>query len=409
MARKTPPPHTSLALTSTSTDPLFALAADSDFASLISPLGTLPAGPYDYAYVATNASTPGIIRIGDDLAALNGLIATGNGTDDINLLNSTGNNLIYAGNGVDKVVAGAGDDIAFGGNGNDDLSGGAGDDHLDGGNGVDVVNGNAGNDWLNGGQGADRLAGGTDEGTATINFAATAAGGASVTVLSTNAVAIADGAALTTGPAGPAGGLVEEGVFVDTATAPDTVHHVFSFTPTDVGPPGGAAAFIVAVYDADGGIVDSFDVTLTEGSKNFFSLVDNDAVDDGGTVAVFTGGAIVPGTLNLALGTALTTEAYVPVTLTPVSVEVSPGDTLLGGAARDTFVYHSGDGVDLISDYGRGDVIELHGIDPSDVTGLVEGGNITLLFGDGAGGIAPDAAIQVTGVSNISDLHLLFV
>src|SRR5215470_1023448 len=121
---KPPPLKTTLELVSTLDDPHFALSADADFASLTSPLGTLPGGPYDYAYVTTNASTPGIITIANDLAGLNGIIATGNGSDNIDLSNSTGNNLVYAGNGVDKVIGGAGDDFIFGGNGNDNLSGG---------------------------------------------------------------------------------------------------------------------------------------------------------------------------------------------------------------------------------------------------------------------------------------------
>src|SRR5262249_44356340 len=188
-------------------------------------------------------------------------------------------------------------------------------DHLDGGNGVDVLNGNEGNDWLSGGQGKDTLTGGTDDGTAVVTFAATDADGHSVTVLSTNSTEIADGATLTTGAAGTGNDLVEEGVFVDTSTAPDTVYHVFSFAPTDIGGPGGSTALIVGVFDSDGSLVDTFDVNMTEGVKNFFSLVDNDVVDDGGTVAVFAAGTLVPATLAAAAGSALDIEAYEPVTL----------------------------------------------------------------------------------------------
>ena len=108
---------------------------------------------------------------------------------------------------------------------------------------------------------------------------------------------------LTTGAAGTGNDLAEEGVFVDISTAPDTIYHVFSFSPTDVGPPGGSTAFVVGVFDADGSLVDSFDVNMTEGVKNFFSLVDNDTVDDGGTVAVFTDGTVVPATLAAAAAT----------------------------------------------------------------------------------------------------------
>jgi hypothetical protein len=140
--------------------------------------------------------------------------------------------------------------------------------------------------------------------------------------------------------------------------------------------------------------------------KNFFSLVDNNAVDNGGTVAVFTAGTPVPNTLAQAAVSALDIEAYKPVTLTPVSVAVTAGDVLSGGGANDTFVYHSGDGVDVINDYRTGDVIELHGIDPSGVKTVVAGGNTTLLFGDAAGGIAVNSAIELVGFTGHP--HLAF-
>ena len=105
--------------------------------------------------------------------------------------------------------------------------------------------------------------------------------------------------------------------------------------------------------------------------------------------------------------TALDTEAYEPVTLTPVSVDVTPGDVLLGGSSKDVFVYNLGDGVDIIGDYEAGDVIQLNGIDLADVTPLVEDGNLTLLFGDGAGGIMANSAIQIIGVTDFSDINLV--
>jgi Ca2+-binding RTX toxin-like protein len=314
---------------------------------------------------------------------------------------------VYAGNGVDKVVGGQGDDFIFGQNGNDTLNGGMGDDHVDGGNGVDFLSGNEGNDWLSGGQGKDTLAGGTDNGTADVTFEATDTDGHSVPVLSDNAPVLANDAVPTTGDPGTGPNLVEEGVYIDTSTAPDTISHVFSFTPEDVGGDGGETEFTVAVFDADGSLVDTFDLKMTEGVKNYFSLIDNDAVDDGGTVAVFTAGTVVPGTLaEVAAGTALGTEAYQPVTLTPVSVDITAGDELFGGAGNDTFVYNFGDGVDVIHDYQKGDVIELHGINPSDVKTVVENGNTIILFGDGAGGFAANSAIELVGFTG--QPHLLF-
>ena len=54
---------------------------------------------------------------------------------------------------------------------------------------------------------------------------------------------------------------------------------------------------------------------MTEGATNFFGFVDNDAVDDGGTVAVFDSAVVVPDTLAAAAALALDTEDYLPVTL----------------------------------------------------------------------------------------------
>lgn len=161
MSKKGPPQNTRVVLEDTLVDSHFALAqvvdpvsglpvANDAFQILIDPLGTLPGGPYDYAYVNTKASLPGQIEIGSSLAALNGIVASGNGKDDIDLSRSTGDNLVFAGNGNDKVKGGDGDEFAFGGNGNDELRGEEGNDYLDGGNGV------------------DELRGGEDAGTATV-------------------------------------------------------------------------------------------------------------------------------------------------------------------------------------------------------------------------------------------------
>jgi len=150
MPKKSPPHNTQLVLETTLVDPNFALAEIIDpilltpipnpaFAALIDPLGTLPGGPYDYAYVSKRASTPGKIEVGDSLESLNGIISTGNGKDVIDLSGSTGNNLVYSGNGVDKVAGGAGNDMIFGQNGNDELKGGAGNDAINGGNGKDTL------------------------------------------------------------------------------------------------------------------------------------------------------------------------------------------------------------------------------------------------------------------------------
>jgi Ca2+-binding RTX toxin-like protein len=106
------------------------------------------------------ASTPAKIKIDSTLTSLNGLISSGNGRDEIDLSNSTGDNLVFTGNGADLFKGGDGDDIAYGGNGVDRLEGGDGNDTLYGENGVDRLEGGDGDDTLHGGNGADELKGG---------------------------------------------------------------------------------------------------------------------------------------------------------------------------------------------------------------------------------------------------------
>lgn len=135
-------------LETTTLDSHFALAANPAFAALTAPLGTLPGGPYDYAFVNTSSSGSGsTITVGASLAALNGVISSGNGKDTVNLALSSGANLVLAGNGNDSVM------------------GGLGADTISGGNGKDVLRGGAGNDAIGGGTGNDDLTGGLDIGT----------------------------------------------------------------------------------------------------------------------------------------------------------------------------------------------------------------------------------------------------
>ena len=135
MAKKLPPHKSSLLLEDSMINPNFALAsslepttgllvANPTFDTLIAPLGTLPNGPYEYAYIAPkNASSKGQIEVGASLAALDGLISTGNGKDSVNLTLSTADNLIFTGNANDTVTGGSGNDTVFGQNGNDTIEG----------------------------------------------------------------------------------------------------------------------------------------------------------------------------------------------------------------------------------------------------------------------------------------------
>lgn len=94
----------------------------------------------------------------------NDFISGGGGVDS--LFGEDGNDTIDGGEetdflegdaGDDSLIGGAGDDGLGGGEGNDTLDGGTGDDFLDGGNGDDVLSGGTGSDFVSGGAGDDRF------------------------------------------------------------------------------------------------------------------------------------------------------------------------------------------------------------------------------------------------------------
>jgi Ca2+-binding RTX toxin-like protein len=70
-----------------------------------------------------------------------------------------GDDVIYAGPGVNKIYGLGGNDIIIGGGGSDKIYGGAGNDKIYGGVGSDVIHGGKGNDTISGGRGDDKLYG----------------------------------------------------------------------------------------------------------------------------------------------------------------------------------------------------------------------------------------------------------
>jgi Ca2+-binding RTX toxin-like protein len=85
----------------------------------------------------------------------NDILFGGDGHDRLN--GGAGNDYIYGDEGHDVLVGGAGQDYINGGTGNNTMIGGAGDDYITGGG---VLFGSSGNDTLVGGSGADSLLGG---------------------------------------------------------------------------------------------------------------------------------------------------------------------------------------------------------------------------------------------------------
>ncbi|MFT3688918.1 calcium-binding protein [Paenirhodobacter sp.] len=73
------------------------------------------------------------------------------------LYGDAGNDRLSGGAGRDRLDGGSGNDTLYGGDDNDVLMGGTGDDRLYGDAGNDYLRGNTGEDWLNGGSGNDTL------------------------------------------------------------------------------------------------------------------------------------------------------------------------------------------------------------------------------------------------------------
>ena len=142
-------------------DAFFSLNDDtSAFDSLIAKLNLKGTGltvedldAYGYAFLGTNKADTVI-----GLADATGVIATGNGSDDIT--SGALDHVIFAGNGHDTASGGGGNDIIFGENGKDSLLGNTGNDELHGGNGKDALDGGVGDDSIGGGNGGDALTGG---------------------------------------------------------------------------------------------------------------------------------------------------------------------------------------------------------------------------------------------------------
>jgi Ca2+-binding RTX toxin-like protein len=96
----------------------------------------------------------------------NDILRGGDGNDEIwgtggndTMAGDKGNDYLSGGTGHDMMTGDDGNDVLQGRDGNDTLSGGKGNDGLSGGDGNDRLSGGDGNDWMSGGDGNDNLFG----------------------------------------------------------------------------------------------------------------------------------------------------------------------------------------------------------------------------------------------------------
>lgn len=85
------------------------------------------------------------------------------GDGDDKLFGVGGDDVLHGGNGNDTVMGNSGDDQLFGNAGEDHLTGNSGNDRISGGSGNDELFGSSGNDWLAGDDGDDYLQGGSGD------------------------------------------------------------------------------------------------------------------------------------------------------------------------------------------------------------------------------------------------------
>jgi len=106
------------------------------------------------------SSLPQLVRLDVRTGPGNSSVLGGAGPDVIQGQAGPGEqDVLFGGNGLDRISTGSGSSIVNGGAGNDIVTGGSGEDSIDGGAGNDTVRSDGGNDVINGGPGNDSLTG----------------------------------------------------------------------------------------------------------------------------------------------------------------------------------------------------------------------------------------------------------
>ena len=298
-------------------------------------------------------------------------IQSGSGDDDIE--GGRGNDTIEGGSGDDDIEGGLGDDQLFGGSGDDDMDGGRGDDSMAGGSGEDYLRGGQGDDVLMGGTGHDTMTGG--EGSDTFVYRA-GDGDDVITDFTPGEDTILMGGYNTDGYE----------ISYDPETGNSTITYAGgTITVEGVQITANDLQFQGRATDGDdnvrGGVADDYllagggDDTVTggEGDDTIGGGSGNDVIDGG------TGDDMIAGGRG--------------------------DDTITGGEGDDMFVYHAGDGDDVITDFTPGeDTIQLVGVGEGDYTVVYdpETGNSTITY---AGGTITVEGAMVSG----HDISLLAI
>ncbi len=306
----------------------------------------------------------------------------------------TGNysaNAMYAGSGTVTFNGGFGNDILYGGASADRLFGNEGDDRLDGGRNADVLEGGIGDDTYYVDDTGDRVTemsnGGDDTVHAGIDYTLTA--NVERLYLTGRVALTGTGNALDNGLYGTAGGdtlvgldgndmlkgwagadRLFGGTGIDRLEGAEGVDYLDGGSGADT-MSGGIDADIYIVDDAGDVVIESAANGLG-GIDSVFASVDwalGNAVEN----LYLTGSAALSGTGN-GLSNILAGNEAANV------LRGGAGDDILsGGGGADTFVFGNGFGRDTVSDFGRGDVIDLAGYRLTDAPVVTDLGADTLI------------------------------
>ncbi len=281
---------------------------------------------------------------GDDVQRGNALSA------DI-LIGLDGNDRLYGGGGLDSLFGGAGDDRLYAGDDAalssfnhfgelDALSGGNGDDRLFGGVGGVALNGDAGNDVINIGAGSGIASGG--DGNDWLKGGSATFAGFGGTVQSSMLRGGAGNDTLVTGAAGTR-------MFGEAGDDRYVINHAGFQIEEAVGSGNDRVVTTVSADLTTAGEIERVVVAATTGIVVTGSATNNVII--GNTGADTLAGGAGDDVLSGRNGADVLTGGF-------------GNDTLTGGADADLFVFATGSGRDMISDYTDGvDRIDLSGLD----------------------------------------------
>ena len=326
-----------------------------------------PAPPAGAITLAGYRASPGAVTVSLHDGTAQGGDADGDAFEAVNGLMGSPHDDTLAGDNRTNLLAGAGGDDTLAGHGGNDVLHGDALAGQRGGN--DTLDGGAGDDWLHGGPGADALSGGDGQDTA-----AWPDSNAGVVVRLHSAAARgghADGdtfATLLTVEYADAGGNPQTGQVPDIEHLHGSAHNDTlagdSRDNTLLGRGGDDT-----LYGGPGG-----------GDDTLYGEAGDDALYGGQGNDTLYGNA---GDDTLSGG---------------------PGDdTLFGGAGNDTFVFAPGHGDDTLPDFGRGDRLDLSGLDGLDsFEGLdlaQNGPHAVIDLGDHGGGTLTLQYLDAGGLS----------